>query len=156
MNAVSRAYARMLLIRKAKRGIWDPRMCSIHGCDPRVNLGCRRFITRGYAAKLIPTSTLRFPVGGGSYHQARNEEGQGMAADLGVVPALVGTKTHRRRLVEFQRAEFEAWEKGERPRLVELIGPGNQRVVLRGKHVPLVEGTALENQHDNHCHGAFR
>lgn len=150
MNAATRAYTRMVLIRKARRGHFDQRMCSLHGVSPQVNPATQRFIARAYAARLIPTSTT------GGQHSPTSYHPRGMAADVGVVPALVGTRTHRRRLVKFQRAEFAAWERGEHTRMLELIGPGNNRVILSGRQSPLAEGSALENQHDNHVHGAFR
>jgi hypothetical protein len=52
----------------------------------------------------------------------------------------------------FQRAEF-----GRRAKThaVELIGPINDQIVLAGGVSPLPEGAALEDQHDNHVHGAF-
>lgn len=152
----TRPLLRSYLIVKARRGHFDPRMCTLHGVSPDVNVGCRRYIARGYAALLVPTSTLRFPVGAGSWHNARTDKGEGQAADLGVVPSLVGTRTHVRRLAKFQRAEFAAWKRGERPRMLELIGPDNDAVVLRSHDSELVEGTPLERQHDNHDHAAFR
>jgi hypothetical protein len=36
--------------------------------------------------------------------------------------------------------------------MVELIGPDNNLIVLRGRHARLPEGSPLENQHDNHVH----
>jgi hypothetical protein len=52
----------------------------------------------------------------------------------------------------FQRAEFRRRLK---TRAVELIGPINDLVVLGGLAQPLAEGAPLEQQHDNHVHGAF-
>lgn len=147
---------RLLLIAKARTGKWDPRYCTGHGVSANVNAACRRFITRGYAALLIPTSTLRTPLNTGSYHSARNRNGQGMAVDLGVVPKIVGTARHQRRMQRFQWAEYAAWDKGQRPKLIELIGPLNSLAVLKGRNVELVEGSPLETQHDNHVHGAFQ
>lgn len=150
MNKLTRAYARMLLIRKAKRGIWDPRMCSIHGVSPKVNHACQRFIVRAYARLLIPTSTT------GGQHSATSYHPKGMAVDVGVVPALVGTRTHLRRLLDFQHTEYHAHQDGERSRMLELIGPADQQVVLRGVRSPITHGSDLEIAHRNHVHGAFR
>jgi len=146
----TKAALRAYLIVKARRGHFDPRMCSLHGVSPAVNLGTRRFIARAYASKLIPTSTT------GGVHSPTSFHPKGQAADIGVVPALVGTRIQLNRLRTFQAREFAAWRQGDRPRMLELIGPINDRVVLRDMHSPLAEGTALENQHDNHVHGAFR
>ena len=103
---------------------------------------------RGFAAGLVPTSTLRFPVGGGSWHQARDEKGRGRAVDMGLRPDLIGTLKGRQRMVDFQRSEFSRggafWQ--------EVLGPDNSRCILKGHVTTLAEGTALENQHDTHVH----
>ncbi len=52
----------------------------------------------------------------------------------------------------FQAAEFR---RRRRTRVVELIGPNTRRTVLRGQVARLSEGSPLEQQHDNHVHGAF-
>jgi hypothetical protein len=146
---------RETLIRKARRGQWDPRMCTAHGVSPRVNEGCRQFIVRGYAALLVPTSTLRTPVGGGSHHQARNSKGEGRAVDLGHGSLRISAAESMRRKRAFQRAEHEAFVDGRRPRMLELLGPNNELCVLRGRQVDLIEDTPLERQHDTHVHAAF-
>ena len=53
---------------------------------------------------------------------------------------------------KFQAREF-AQRAARHP--VELIGPDNNLCVLNGVVCPLGEGSGLENQHDNHIHGAF-
>lgn len=145
---------RALLKAKAALGRWDKRYCAYHDVSPNVNRGCRKFIMRGFVRGMVPTSTLRFPVGAGSYHNARNVYGRGKAVDLGrrshVSPAAA-----QRRQARFQRSEFRAWSRGKRANMLELIGPDNYHTVLNGRHAPLPEGAALENQHDNHVHGAY-
>lgn len=136
-------------------------MCTLHGVSPRVNAGCRAAIVRGYAALVVPTDTLR-PVGSsGSFHAQRNRAGEGLAVDFGNVagkrPGERGWPTGRKRLVTFQRKEHWRHRNGRLPGdLVELIGPDNELTVLRDRETDLVEGTPLEQQHDNHVHEAYR
>lgn len=154
---LGREALRLRLIRKARRGRYDRRMCRYWGVDPEVNFGCRHAIRRAYAMLLVPTSTRRWPAGTGSYHNARERDGDGLAVDHGNIARHVGpTAEGRRRLVAYQRKEFEAWKRGDRPFMVELIGPDNNMVVLRGRWAPLPEGSQLEQMHDNHDHQAFR
>ena len=137
---------RRYLRQKAARGIWDDRYCAYWNVSPNVTLALRSAIMRAYAAGLVPTSTLRFPVGGGSWHQARDSRGRGRAVDFGNRRILIGKKKGLLRMLAFQHAEVNrgGWE--------EVIGPDNALCVLKGVRVPLREGTALENQHDNHVH----
>jgi hypothetical protein len=155
---LSRELLRRRLIRKARQGQFDVEFFSYWGVDPRVNRGCRRAARRGYAAKLVPTSTRRFPPSlTGSYHTRRELDGDGLGIDLGNTARHVGpTAEGRRRLAAYQLDEFRAWQQGKRPNMVELIGPDNHAIVLRGEHQPLPNGHPLEDQHDNHVHQAFR
>jgi hypothetical protein len=148
----TRALLRTYLIIQAKRGKWDRRMCRYYGVSPKVNPGCKRAIVRAYAHGLVPTSTLR--DGTGSYHAARNAAGEGKAVDFGLIERHIGTKYGRDKLTSFQRKEHWRWTKG-RISPVELIGPSNGMIVLKGKSTYLVEGSPLENQHDNHVHEAY-
>jgi hypothetical protein len=148
----TRALLRAYLIIQAKRGKWDKRMCRYYGVSPHVNPGCRRAIVRAYAHGLVPTSTLR--SGSGSYHAARNAAGEGKAVDFGLIERHIGTKYGRDKLATFQRKEHWRYTKG-RINPAELIGPNNRLIVLRGAQTDLAEGTALENQHDNHVHEAY-
>jgi hypothetical protein len=136
---------RVYLISKARLGRWDDRYCAYWGVPTGVTGAVRRFITRGYAAGLVPTSTFR-PGDTGSYHSQRR------AADLGLRRGLIGTVRGLRRMRRFQAAEFR---RRSRTKVLELIGPDNRRTVLRGQVAPLPEGSSLEQQHDNHVHGAF-
>ena len=145
------------MVRKAQRGEYDVRMHAYWGTDPKINYYCRQAVVRGTAAGLVPTSTRRYPVCETcSYHRQRNDIGEGRAVDLGVVARHVGpTPEGRRQLIAYQREEFTQWRQGHRPNMVELIGPDNRLVVLRWRWAPLPNGSALENQHDNHVHQAF-
>lgn len=152
----TRATLRAYLILKARTGRWDDRYCRWYNVSPNVNDGCKGFITRGYARGLVPTSTLRFPVSAfSSYHQRRNVFGAGMGVDMGLIARHIGTRYGRDKMVGFQRAEEAAFRRGERRRMLELIGPDNKAIVLRGNRTDLVEGVPLEQQHDDHVHGAF-
>jgi hypothetical protein len=133
------------LVSKARLGRWDDRYCAYWGVPTGVTRPVRRFITRGFAAGLVPTSTFR-PSDSGSYHSQRR------AADMGLRRELIGTVRGLRRMRRFQAAEFR---RTRRTGVVELIGPNNRRTVLRGQVARLSEGSPLEQQHDNHVHGAF-
>lgn len=146
---------RRYLILKARTGVWDERYCRHYNVSPSVNFACKRFIVRGYAKGLVPTSTVR-PAGPSSYHSQRDVNGDAMAVDLGLVREEIGTRRGLRRMVSLQRSEHSAFAAGKRPRMIELIGPDNRAIVLRGMQVDLAEGSALETQHDNHVHAAFK
>jgi GH25 family lysozyme M1 (1,4-beta-N-acetylmuramidase) len=137
---------RTMLICKARLGRWDPRYLMIFGPPGNVTRDVKRFITRGYAMGLVPTSTTN------GLHSEESFHFQGRAADMGLRTDLIGTQKGLRRMERFQRAEFKRRHK---TRAVELIGPVNNLVVLGGVVKPLPEGSQLENQHDNHVHGAF-
>jgi hypothetical protein len=148
----TRALLRTYLIIQAKRGKFDRRMFRYYGVSPKVNPGCRAATVRAYAHGLVPTSTLR--DGTGSYHAARNAAGEGKAVDFGLIERHIGTKYGRDKLASFQRKEHWRATKG-RIHPIELIGPNNELVILRGRQTDLTEGTPLETQHDNHVHEAY-
>jgi hypothetical protein len=143
---------RVYLIARAKLGIWDRRYCAYYGVDPNVSPACKRFIVRGYAAGLVPTSTTGGAHSSGSYHYQRDGAGRGRGVDLGLRREHIGTPEGLRRMEAFQRAEFARFPKSG---ALELIGPLAGLTVLRGTSSQLAEGSALETQHDNHVHGAF-
>lgn len=144
-----RAYwLRAYLRAKAKAGTWDDRM--LIGPDGRrhtcPNLATRAFIRRGVAAGLIVTSTND----GG--HSATSMHDDDRAADLG--NRRPGTAMARARMARFQRAEYQRALRGQ-THPVELLGPVNDRCILRGRPATLGEGAALEDMHDTHVHGGF-
>lgn len=141
---------RIYLISKARLGIWDKRYCAYYGVDPNVDAGVRRFITRGYAAGLVATSTTGGQHAPGSWHYQKLL-GKGRAADMGVRKELLGTPEQWKRLNAFHAAE---WKRRGRTHPIELIGPANNLIVLKGSDTALAEGTALEQAHDNHVHFA--
>lgn len=148
-------HLRWYLKAKGRLGIFDTRMCAYNGVDPNVTPGCRRYIARGYGRGLVPTSTTGGQHAPGSYHGRRDVHGRGQAVDLGLRREEIGTAKGLRRMRNYQLAEYRAWIRGRRANLRELIGPDNDAIVLRDSHSPLPEGSALEQQHDNHVHGAF-
>jgi hypothetical protein len=143
---------RMYLTAKARLGRWDSRYLAYNGVASNVTAAVKAFITRGYAAGLVPTSTTGGSHAPNSLHYPRG--GVGHAADLGLRSEEVGTAKGRRKMEKFQAAEFKRDQRG-RVRLTELIGPSNRLVILRSKTSPLAEGAALEQAHDNHVHGAI-
>jgi hypothetical protein len=140
---------RTYLTFKARLGRFDERMCHYYQVNTAVNAGCRSAICRGYAAGLVPTSTTGGQHATGSYHYRH------MAVDFGLRRDLVGTAKGMTMLKTFQRKEHWRHRVGKLPHLVELIGPDNGLVVLRGRETNLIEGTPLETQHDNHVHEAY-
>lgn len=142
----SDAGLRYYLTLKARLGRWDDRYCRYFGVDTGVSTRVKQFIMRGFAAGLVPTSTTGGVHAPGSYHSKRR------AADMGLRSNEIGTAKGQRKMEDFQRNEFRLRYKTH---AIEIIGPINNLVVLRGGHSPLAEGTALENMHDNHVHGAF-
>lgn len=143
-------YLEQYLRAKGRLGIYDSRMNLYHVPMHNVAPGVKRFLARGYVYGLVATATTN------GTHSANSMHYSGHAGDLGVVGGLVGTREAMRRMTRFQAAEYKAWRHGSRDNMVELIGPTNNLVVLQGRHSPLAEGSALENQHDNHVHGGFR
>jgi hypothetical protein len=137
---------RWYLRAKARLGRFDKRMCSYYGVDPNVNEGCKRAICRAYAAGLVPTSTT------GGVHAATSYHSQHRAVDIGV--RHPGNPKEARKLARFQRRE---WTRRRRGKIhpVELIGPINNLIVLRGHSTSIPEGSDLEQMHDNHVHEAY-
>jgi hypothetical protein len=142
----TRPALRVVLRAKARLGRWDDRYCSFFDVPVNVSPAVKGFITRGYARGLVPTSTIRSTLP--SYHAQKNAAGQGRAADMGNRKGA-WAKWSQRRMKRFQASEFR------RGGHTELIGPINSMTILRGSRTTLGEGTALENQHDNHVHGAY-
>jgi hypothetical protein len=145
-NANLRAYLRL----KAMAGRFDERMAAYYGVSTKVNPACKRAICRAYVAGLVPTSTT------GGVHSPTSFHALGQAVDFGLRREEIGTAKGTKRLRTFQRKEFWRHRRGGLQRMVELIGPMNNRVILRAKETVLAEGAALENAHDNHVHEAYR
>lgn len=142
-------YLRWYLNARGRLGLWDHRMHAYYGVPTDVTDDVKRFIARAYAAGLVPTATTNGSHAPGSYHYQRIG-GKGRAADVGVRRELIGTAKATRLLSRFQRREYARHDDK-----AELIGPTNNLIILRGARTSLVEGSPLENQHDNHVHGAY-
>jgi len=151
LSTGSNAALRVFLVSKARLGRWDERYCMFFGVDPEVTPQVRSYIMRAYAAGLVPTSTTGGSHSANSFHFQRLG-GKGRAADIGLRSDLIGTAKGMERMRKFQAREF-ARRQSNHP--AELIGPDNDLCVLGGMVSPLGEGSGLENQHDNHVHGAF-
>lgn len=153
----TRALLRLYLIQKARRGNYDERMFDYYKVDSHVNKRCRDAVVRAYAEGLVPTSTRRYPAGAGSYHNARNAKGEGLAIDVGLIETHIGTKYGLDKMRTFQRKEF--WrhtKKSGYGDIIELIGPTNNQIILGDRTTTLPEGSALEDQHDDHVHESYR
>lgn len=148
MAKPTKAALRTYLNVKAKAGVFDRRMCADYGVPVPMNASVRKAICRAWVAGLVPTATSNGTHAPGSYHKT------GQAVDFGLRPPEVGTLAGLNKLITFQRKEFWRARVGKiKP--VELIGPTNNLVILRGGRSPLVEGTTLEQMHDTHVHEAY-
>src|SRR5687768_10222381 len=81
LNRRTNRRLRIYLQLKARTGRWDDRYCAFSGVSTNVSPAVKRFITRGYAKGLIPTSTVRSSLP--SYHAQKTARGEGRAADMG-------------------------------------------------------------------------
>lgn len=117
----------------------------LNGHAGNVTPACKRFIVRATRAGLVVTSTT------GGAHAATSYHYSGRAVDVGLPGPLIGTAKGKRRMVRFQRAEAR-----HPSRFLELFGPANSLCVKNGRRLSLAEGTALEDLHDTHVHGALR
>lgn len=146
---------RAYLTVKARAGLFDDRMCAYYGCPVPTLRSVRQAIRRGYLEGLVPTFTTNGVHSAGSFHKS------GHAVDLGLrredlKPHGGGpTEAGLRKLTTHQRREHWRRRHGKLPTMVELIGPTNELVVLRGRETDLREGDPLETMHDNHVHEAF-
>jgi hypothetical protein len=127
----------------------------LNGHPGNVSRAVKRAIVRGVNAGLVVTSTTDGVHSPTSLHSPSGPLRRGRAVDLGLRPSEVGTIEGRRKLRAHQRSEFRRFRSNP-TRFRELIGPVNDRVVLRARHAPLPEGSGLEDQHDDHLHVAPR
>lgn len=126
----------------------------LRGHPGNIARAVRRIIVRGVNHGLIVTFTTDGSHAPGSWHKIlppRNLLGR--AVDLGVIPLLVGTAEARRRLVAFQAFLIDTFGPGT---FHELFGPDNSLCVKNGVRITLLEGSDLEDMHDNHVHVAPR
>lgn len=109
----------------------------LRGHPGNIKWRVKRAIVRGANHGLYVTSTTGGRHAPNSYHY------QGRAVDMG------GSWDN---MARFQRSELKRFRRWRR--IKELIGPDNKAIVLRGRETDLVEGTPLEQAHDNHVHWA--
>lgn len=115
----------------------------------------RPVIRRAHRAGLVVTTTTDGVHAAGSWHYViRGRNTVGRAVDFGLPGPLVGTMKGARMLEAFQRAEYTRARRLRFRTYLEVIGPINGLCVLQGRPAGLVEGTALEQAHDNHVHVA--
>lgn len=120
-------------LRKAKKP-------DFNGCPQNVTQEVRAVIVLANHAGLYVTATTNGGHAPTSYHYS------GRAVDVAAPMNAQGIA----RMVKFQRAMAN-----NPGRFVELFGPDNGACVKNGVRITLGEGTALENQHDNHVHLAL-
>jgi lysozyme len=87
----------------------------------------------------------------------KGRNAKGCAVDLGFTAhdlAKLTAEQRRRKLVEFQLAEYRYAKRLRFRTYLELLGPRDDIALLAGKRTDLVNGSPLENQHDTHVHVA--
>jgi hypothetical protein len=128
------------------------------GHPGNVTRRVRAVISRAHKHGLVVTATTDGAHAPFSWHTVlRGRNHLGHAVDLGFSAAdLARLAPHerRRRLVAFQEAEYKRAKRLGWRSYKELLGPKDSLCVLQGRPVDLVNGTVLENQHDNHVHVA--
>ncbi len=146
---------RSYLTIKAKLGIFDKRMCAYYGVDHNLAPAVKRAICRAWVAGLVPTSTTGGSHAPGSFHFRKDRRGRGCGVDFGQRREEIGTAKGLAKMRRFQRQELWRFRRGRLRNLAELIGPDNEKNVLRSNRTSLAEGTALEQAHDNHVHEGY-
>jgi hypothetical protein len=128
------------------------------GHPSHVTRRIRRVIRRAHRHGLVVTATTDGAHAPSSWHliiPGRNRRGR--AVDLGFSRHDLATlpgHTRRRILIDFQSAEYQRAKRYGWRTYLELLGPKDGLCILQGRPVGLVNGTALENAHDNHVHVA--
>lgn len=128
----------------------------IDGHPPNVTRRVKATINRAHKHGLIVTATTDGVHATASWHTplaGRNRKG--CAVDVGFsVRDLQRLTVEQRRakLVAFQVAEYRYAKRFKFRTFLEILGPDNRYVLMRGERADLVEGSALETQHDSHCH----
>jgi lysozyme len=120
----------------------------LNGHPGNVTRAVRRVIIRGVNQGLVVTSTTDGGHSRTSWHFTK----PGGAVDFGLPAHLIGTDAGRALMVAFQ-----GWLLAQgASNYHELFGPDNALNVKNGVKITLPDGSALENQHDNHVHVAPR
>ena len=127
-------------LKRAEQSGFHPAMLS--GRPSNISRGAKEFVARAHRAGLLVSSTTSGGHAPSSYHYARNNsDGLGHAVDV------YGPWD---KMVRFQKAEARY-----PARFKELFGPDNNYNLKNGVRMSLPEGSALENLHDTHVHGAL-
>jgi hypothetical protein len=128
------------------------------GHPGNVTRRVRAVISRAHKHGLVVTSTTDGGHADWSWHKVilgRNRLGH--AVDVGFSQRDIDRLSphqRRRRLIEFQTAEYKRAKRLLWRSYKELLGPHDGLCILQGRPVGLVNGTVLENAHDNHVHVA--
>ena len=121
----------------------------LNGHPGNISDACKRAIVRGVRAGLVVTATTDGDHSATSLHYPRNTaSGLGEAVDFGLKASDLGNPKAVALRERFQRQEFARGVGNYR----ELFGPSNTHNAKNGQPTRLVEGTALEQAHDNHVH----
>jgi len=118
----------------------------LNGRPGNISFACKRFVVRAVNAGLVVTSTTGGRHAKNSYHYPRRLGawvGKGRAVDV---------SGPLDKVIAFQRREYVQ----RRRRYREMFGPDNRANAKNGAPFRMVEGSALENLHDGHVHGAPR
>jgi hypothetical protein len=131
---------------------------TIDGHPGNVTRRIRAVIRRAHKRGLVATFTTDGSHAPGSWHKVilgRNRLGH--AVDVGFTQRGIDRLSpHQRRriLIDFQTSEYKRAKRLRWRTYKELLGPHDGLCILQGQPVGLVNGTALENAHDNHVHVA--
>jgi hypothetical protein len=131
---------------------------TIDGHPSNVTRRVKYVIRRAHKHGLVVTSTTDGGHADFSWHKivlGRNRRGH--AVDVGFTQHDIdhlSPHERRRRLIDFQTSEYKRARRLGFRTYKELLGPHDGLCILQGRPVGLVNGTALENQHDNHVHVA--
>lgn len=113
-----------------------------NGHPANVSKACRQFIRRANQAGLYVTATTDGVHSPTSYHY------RGLAVDVAAPMTADG-------IVKMRTFQADEVRRGS-VKYNELFGPNNELFVKNGVRYTIREGDPLENQHDNHVHGAPR
>jgi hypothetical protein len=125
------------------------RQWMLNGHPGNITRPCKRFVVRAHNRGLHVTATTDGVHSSTSWHHVQ-PDGKGHAVDVAAVMTAHGIEAMK----DFQREEYRRHRRGA-TRYAELFGPINDRWVKNGIGFIEPEGAPLEDQHDNHVHGAF-
>jgi hypothetical protein len=131
---------------------------TIDGHPGNVTRRIKYVIRRAHKRPLVATATTDGSHAAGSWHKIiRGRNRRGRAVDVGFTQrdlARLSPHERRRILIDFQTSEYKRAKRLGWRTYKELLGPHDGLCILQGRPVRLVNGTAVENAHDNHVHVA--